>query len=143
MPTATPQNKNIEKDCYYCPMGQPMNNTGTSVKITSTGFKQNITTYRAINCQGCPLRGACHQAKENRTIEVNHNLRRLKEKANELLLSEDGIKHRKQRPCDVEPVFGNIKKNHHFKRFMLRGIQKVSTETGLLALAHNLRKKVA
>ena len=134
---------NKEKDCYYCPMGQPMNNTGTSVKITSTGFKQNITTYRAINCQGCPLRGACHKAKENRSIEVNHNLRRLKEKANELLLSEDGIKHRKQRPCDVEPVFGNIKNNHHFKRFMLRGIQKVSTETGLLALAHNLRKKVA
>jgi hypothetical protein len=26
---------------------------------------------------------------------------------------------------------------------MLRGIQKVSIETGLLALAHNLRKKAA
>jgi hypothetical protein len=38
-------------------------------------------------------------------------------------------------------VFGNIKSNHHFKRFMLRGIQKVNIETGLLALAHNLRKK--
>jgi hypothetical protein len=29
------------------------------------------------------------------------------------------------------------------KRFMLRGIQKVSIETGLIALAHNLRKKAA
>jgi hypothetical protein len=43
----------------------------------------------------------------------------------------------------VEPVFGNIKNNYHFKRFMLRGIQKVNNETGLLALAHNLRKKTA
>jgi|GEM_PF-2327755 len=49
---------------------------------------------------------------------------------------------RKKRPCDVEPVFGNIKNNHHFKRFMLRGKSK-AIEAGLLALAKNLRKKVA
>ena len=76
-------------------------------------------------------------------MEISYNLNRLKQKADELLLSEEGIKHRKQRPCDVEPVFGNIKNNYHFKRFMLRGIQKVNNETGLLALAHNLRKKTA
>ena len=124
-------------------MGQAMKNTGTFTKSTSTGFKQSYTRYRAPNCEGCPLRGVCHKAKGNRTIEVNHNLGRLKQKADALLLSEDGVAHRKQRPCDVEPVFGNIKNNHHFKRFMLRGIEKVSVETGLLALAHNLRKKVA
>ncbi|WP_312194191.1 transposase, partial [Sphingobacterium multivorum] len=27
----------------------------------------------------------------------------------------------KQRCHDVEPVFGNIKQNHGFRRFMLRG----------------------
>jgi hypothetical protein len=40
-----------------------------------------------------------------------------------------------------EPVFANVKNNHGFKRFMLRGKQKVTTETGLLAIAYNLRKK--
>lgn len=134
---------NKEKDCYICPIGQQMNNIGTVNKTTSTGFAQTIARYQALNCQGCPLRGVCHQAKGNRIIEVNHNLNRLKQKADELLLSEQGIAHRKQRPCDVEPVFGNIKNNHHFKRFMLRGIEKVTVETGLLALAHNLRKKAA
>ena len=134
---------NKEKDCYYCPMGQAINNIGTTIKTTTTGFKQHITRYQARNCEGCPLRGVCHKAKGNRTIEINHNLNRLKKKADELLLSEEGVRHRKQRPCDVEPVFGNIKNNHHFKRFMLRGIQKVSIETGLIALAHNLRKKAA
>ncbi|CAA9497021.1 MAG: Transposase, IS4 family [uncultured Segetibacter sp.] len=134
---------NKEKDCYYCPMGQPMNNIATTIRKTSTGFKQQVTIYQARNCQGCPLRGVCHKAKTNRTIEINHNLKRLKHKADELLLSEEGQRHRKQRPCDVEPVFGNIKNNHHFKRFMLRGIEKVSIETGLLALAHNLRKRAA
>jgi transposase len=134
---------NKEKDCYYCPMGQQMNNTGTFTKTTSTGFKQTITSYEARNCEGCPLRGACYKAKGNRVIEVNHNLNRLKQQANELLKSKEGIKKRKQRCFDTEPVFGNIKNNHHFKRFMLRGINKVSVETGLLAMAHNLRKKAA
>jgi len=134
---------NKEKDCYYCPMGQPMANVGTTIKATSTGYRQTITKYQAKNCQNCPLRGVCHKAKGNRTIEVNHNLNRLKGQAQELLLSQKGIQHRKKRPWDVEPVFGNIKNNHHFKRFMLRGKEKVSIETGLLALAHNLRKKAA
>ncbi|MFR1446004.1 transposase, partial [Acinetobacter baumannii] len=87
------------------------------------------------------LRGVCYKAKGNRVIEVNENLLRLKKQADDLLKSEEGIKKRKQRCCDVEPVFGNIKYNHHFKRFMLRGIDKVTVETGLIALAHNLRKK--
>lgn len=134
---------NKEQDCYYCPMGQAMKNIGTTVKATSTGFKQTLTKYQAKNCEGCPLRGACHKAQGNRIIEVNHQLNHLKQKADDRLLSEHGIRHRKQRPCDVEPVFGNIKSNHHFKRFMLRGMKKVTTETGLLALAHNLRKKCA
>jgi hypothetical protein len=59
------------------------------------------------------------------------------------LTSEKGIYYRKRRPADVEPVFGNIKSNHGFRRFMLRGKEKVQIEAGLLALAHNLRKKTA
>lgn len=134
---------NKEKDCYYCPMGQQMKNTGTYTKTTAAGFKQTITRYMAGNCSGCPLKGACHKAAGNRIIDVNHNLNRLKQQADELLKSEQGIKKRKQRCFDTEPVFANIKHNHHFKRFMLRGLDKVTVETGLLALAHNLRKKIA
>ncbi|MCO4291298.1 transposase, partial [Solitalea sp. MAHUQ-68] len=34
----------------------------------------------------------------------------------------------------------NLKYNKGFKRFLLRGKEKVSIEIGLLALAHNLSK---
>ena len=134
---------NKERDCYYCPMGQPMQNMGTSIQTTATGFKQTLTKYRAVNCEGCPLRGVCHKSKGNRVIEVNHALIEHKRKAVERLTSEKGIYYRKRRPADVEPVFANIKHNHGFRRFMLRGKEKVSVEVGLLALAHNLRKKAA
>ena len=122
-------------------MGQHMENKGTYSKLTSTGFIQTITKYQATNCNRCPLNGSCHKSSGNRIIEVNHRLNALKQQANEKLLSEEGIKKRKQRCWDVEPVFANIKNNHGFKRFMLRGKEKVNIETGLLALAHNLRKK--
>jgi hypothetical protein len=89
------------------------------------------------------MQGVCHQGQGNRTIEVNHHLNQLKQQASQRLLSEQGIRHRKKRCWDVEAVFANIKNNHHFRRFMLRGKEKVAIETGLLALAHNLRKKAA
>jgi len=134
---------NQEKDCYICPMGQPMVNVGSKVNITVAGFRQQLTTYRAQNCEGCPMRGACHKGKGNRIIDVNHSLNRYKQRAREALTSETGIKHRKRRPVEVEPIFGNIKENHRFRRFMLRGKEKVEIEFGLLAIAQNLRKKVA
>lgn len=132
---------NKEDDYYVCPMGQHMRNKASYIKKTSTGFKQKITQYKATNCESCPLNGVCNKSKGSRIIEINHNLREHKIKANQNLLSEQGIKHRKKRCHDIEPVFANIKNNHHFKRFMLRGKEKVSIESGLLVLAHNLRKK--
>ena len=114
---------------------------GNSQRQTSTGIKQSIKNYQAQNCDGCPLRGMCHQSKYNRIIEVNHNLNRHKAIAKQKFNTEQGIKKRKQRCHDVEPVFGNIKSNHKFNRFMLRGKRKVTIELGLLALAQNLRKK--
>jgi transposase len=131
---------NKETDTYYCPMGQAMTNIGSYKKKTKNGFEQEIDRYQAQNCSGCSLRGLCHKAKGNRIIERNYNLIRLKTKAKTLLTSEKGIAKRKQRCHDVEAVFGNIKQNINFKRFMLRGIDKVNVEIGLIAMAHNLKK---
>jgi transposase len=131
---------NAELDCFYCPMGQPMVNIGESQTNTKTGFEQVVMKYRALNCTGCPLRGACNKSKTNRVIEVNINAKRLKDKARENLMSERGIAKRKRRSIEPETVFGNIKRNKNFKRFMLRGITKVEVEFGLVAISHNLRK---
>ena len=131
------------QNCFYCPMGQKMAKTVTLVRKTSTGFEQHVTQYQAQNCNGCPLRGACYKAKDNRIIEVNQNLERHKQNARNKLLSQEGVKRRGQRCADVEATFGLIKNNKGFRRFMLRGKRKVEIETGLIALAHNLSKASA
>jgi len=57
-------------------------------------------------------------------------------KSKERLTSKPGIKYRNQRPVDVEAVFGIIKGNRNYRIFLLRGLEKVEIEVGLLALAH-------
>ena len=131
---------NIQTDTYYCPMGQPMEYQSQYYRKTKTGFKQLIKRYQAKNCQGCPLRTSCFKAKDNRIIEINYNLQRLKKQAKDLLTSKKGITQKKRRCWDVEAVFGSIKQNMKFKRFMLRGKEKINVEIGLILMAHNLKK---
>jgi hypothetical protein len=132
-----------KKNVVYCPVGDPMKPIGVTTRITANGFKQTLTKYQAKNCKGCFLKDACHEQAGNRIVDINHRLRRLKQQANAKLKTEKGIAYRKRRPADIEPVFANLKHNKNFKRFMLRGLNKVEIETGLLALAHNLAKAVA
>ena len=121
-------------------MGQKMHKRYEINPKTKSGYQQKYSVYEAKNCLNCPLRGACHKSKFNRKIQFNWNLKKHKDKARQKLLSETGVCHRKQRPADVEAVFGNIKQNKKFTRFNLRGKDNVLIEAGLIALAHNLAK---
>ena len=130
------------KDIYLCPAGTPVKNIG-QFKKKQRGLLKTYTKYKASGCRSCPLREACHKQKGNRVILVNHLFRRLRQQAYERLKTERGLYYRKRRPADVEPVFGNIKSNKNFKRFLLKGIDKTEIEWGLLCLAHNLKKIAA
>lgn len=68
---------------------------------------------------------------------------RAKQKAKKLLLSDEGRQLSVRRMTEAESVFGQIKGNRGFRRFLLRGLPKVSLEVGWLSLAHNLLKKSA
>ena len=76
----------------------------------------------------------------NRIIEINPKLNYYKSKVRANLNSEKGKQYRRRRPVEVEAVFGMIKNNRNYRRFLLRGLAKVEIESGLLALAHNINK---
>ena len=134
---------NKEKDFYVCTMGQRMENAGTGKRTSSNGYEAQVTYYQAKNCNNCPLRGSCHNAKGDRRIEVNQRLNELKERARNLLTGEEGLKHRSKRPVEVEAVFGQLKSNNKFNRFTFKGLEKAELEFLLMALGHNFRKMVA
>jgi transposase len=132
-----------KSDSYTCPMGQQMNFLKEKIKITDNGFKQTKRLYQAHDCGGCPRKECCHNRQGNRIIEVNPKLNHYKSIIRERLTSKRGIKYRSQRPVDVEAVFGIIKGNRNYRKFLLRGLEKVEIEIGLLALSHNLSKIAA
>lgn len=131
---------NKEKDYYVCPMGQHMEKVGTSQRKSDRGYVSHTVIYEAKNCNGCPLRGLCHQSKGNRRMEINHNLNRHKEKARELLTSEEGIFHRKHRPIEPEAVFGQSKANKQYYRFRHFKQEKVMMDFAIFAIAFNVLK---
>lgn len=131
-------------DYHVCPMGQHMEKKGEFIRESDNGYKSSISVYQARNCTGCPLRCLCHKARENRTIDVNHNLNRHRDKTRELLTSEEGLVHRGRRPIEPEAVFGQSKSNKGYDRFRHfnndNTTDKVMMDFAIFAVAFNLEK---
>ena len=135
---------NKEEDYCVCPMGQHMTRTGTSHKTSASGYVSNRATYTAQNCEGCPLRCLCFDASgDRRVIDRNHKLEAYRQKASELLTSEEGLRHRGKRCIEPEAVFGQIKYNMAYRRFRHFGVDKVKMDFAFFAIAFNIKKMVA
>jgi transposase len=129
-----------QADHYRCPEGRVLPFVGTRSNETSTGFKQRLHVYQSQDCSGCPGHARCAKSKEHREFTVNRPLEVHKARARELLNSDTGWELRRKRGTDVETVFADLKQNQGFRRFHLRGKEKVNVELGLLSIAHNLKK---
>ncbi len=133
---------NAEQDYFVCPMGQHMERIGTKSGNTASGYVTESARYQAANCTGCPLRGMCFKAKGDRVIEYNHRLNGYKQKAADLLTSEEGVRHRGRRCIEPEAVFGQIKADCGYKRFRHFGKDKVNMDFAFFAIAFNLKKMI-
>jgi IS5 family transposase len=129
-----------EKDEFICPAKKRMIYIETKPYKSKNGYPSERRFYECHDCAECPLKPKCTQAKGNRRIQVSFELRRYRQQAKDNLLSEQGVTLRQSRSIEPETVFGDIKHNMGFRRFMLRGLKKVDIEWGLLCMAHNLRK---
>ena len=131
---------NKKEKYYVCPNGKRLTFRETKKRKTDAGYPITIDRYECESCKYCRIKKQCTKAKRNRSIERNERWLRLKRKAKRIL--EDGryIELRKQRSVEVETVFGQIKGNQGFRRFLLRGMAKASTEWGLLSLGYNLKQ---
>jgi transposase len=131
---------NEKQDCFYCPMGQPMTLIDERYIEDKSGYKLLKKWYKAQRCEGCPMRGPCHNCKGDRVVQAAPKWFRYKSKVKKRLDSERGQDYISRRRIEVEPVFGMIKNNRNYRRFLLRGLDKVEIEAGLLSMAHNLGK---
>ena len=122
-------------DSYTCPEGQTLSYLRSWHRKDRT-----LRIYEAHDCTTCPLKARCSPKYAARRLWTNADVEPYHQKARELLNSPPGREYRSRRMIEVESVFGQIKHNGNFRRFTLRGLDKVKTEFHLVALAHNLKK---
>jgi transposase len=132
-----------DTDEFLCPAHQRLQFQYTSRYTSDNGFVTDRRIYECQACSQCPLKGECTRAKGNRKIRISFRLLEYRRQARTNLTSEAGQRLRARRSTEVEPVFGIIKHNMGFRRFHLRGLEKVKTEWGLVSIAHNMKKLAA
>ncbi|MFE6079020.1 transposase [Paenibacillus sp. NPDC057886] len=134
---------NETEDTWTCPAGQMLHFRKESKETLESGYEVRKRHYRSGTCEGCPLKERCTKAAGNREVVVSLERLRYQEQARQILRSEEGYALSVQRMTEPESVFGQLKNNRGFRRFLLRGMEKVTLEVGWLSLAHNLLKHAA
>jgi predicted RNA-binding protein with PIN domain len=127
-------------DQFICPADKRLHFQSTTRYTTDNGYETQRRIYACKDCAGCPLRSRCTKAKDNRSIRISFQLLEYRKQARANLTSAEGERLRSARSTEVETVFGHIKHNLGFRRFHLRGLEKVNTEWGLVSIAHNMQK---
>ena len=130
-----------ENDRYICPNRAHLNFTGERSRQTRTGYTETSHSYNASeeDCSQCPLRQWCTSGKA-RSLTIKKNYERLKKKTRENLNSPKGRRLRKMRGHTVETPFGDGKRNHHRRRYNLRGLEGVKVEAGLFYMMKNVKR---
>ena len=132
---------NEKKDEYICPDGRKLKFKRESKKTTENGYVVSTRYYSNDKCGRCPHRDKCHKSKNGyRTIRVNQVLNEYRPKTLEALTSEEGALLRMNRSIQVEGVFGVLKEDYGFRRFLTRGKRNIETQFFILAFALNIEK---
>jgi transposase len=130
-----------KQDTYTCPEGRLLRYRHNKESVSENGYISERRVYQSETCCGCPVKEKCMpRGNDRKRVVVGEALARFRKRAYSLLESEEGKRLRAKRSIDVESVFGHIKGCRGFRRFHLRGLEKVTVELGLLAMAHNLLK---
>jgi transposase len=127
-----------DKDVLLCPAGRELSFRG-EYKSGNATHRQ----YRGTICRSCSFHDECVGKKRaNRHVNVSV-VADLRKQMKESLESEEGRQLYQKRQETSEPIFGRMKENMGFRRFLLRGLEGATAETALVCLAHNVLKCAA
>ena len=123
------------QNCFICPAGEKLSFS----HLQKLKNKEPLRLYRCRVFNSCPLKEKCTKSRNGRSITLNaydEQFRAMRSKLN----SPHGKRIYAKRQSIVEPVFGHIKETIGFRKFHLRGLEKVNGEFLLVCMAHNMRK---
>jgi hypothetical protein len=128
-----------KRDCYWCPLGQPLQHVSTTSERSGTGQRiRSRYQARPEACAACPLRARCLQGQAkarqvNREQYEAHRERHAQRMATVEAQQLYGLRrHAGERP------FAVIKQQFGLRRFLLRGLERVRMEWRWAATAFNM-----
>ena len=122
-------------DSYLCPAGERLFYRSSR---RHRNVLKNLYSGCSLSCGRCSERSLCTTSRYRR-LEISENyIYELQMKYK--MASSSGQSIYRRRMSLVEGVFGNLKFNLGFRRFHLRGLDKVRGEFFLMCIAHNLKK---
>ena len=131
---------NAEDDYYICAYGKRLVPVSSKIKVSKSNYKSVVTIYESENCNGCPYKDKCTKAKGNKRLHVSKDFLEKRNESLKNISTPEGKILRMNRSIQVEGVFGVLKQDYAFRRFLLRGKKNVLVEFTLLAFAYNIQK---
>jgi hypothetical protein len=128
-----------ERDQVVCPRGERLRGQGIG-RHKQKPFPLRV--YRCQNFRDCRVREACTRDRHGRLVEIGPYHGAVERQRQKQAEAEKGHLLKKRKGI-VEPVLGTIKQGMGFRRYTVRGLEKVKTQWSLVCAACNLRKLYA
>ena len=125
-----------DKDVMICPQSKELKYKETEL---SKNKKHKVRKYKCNEYGSCPCRWECSKNKTGRTVKLNpfYKVIEKQRQYQELESSKEKLKLRKGL---IEPIFGFIKEIEGFRRFTVKGKEKVKTQWSMMCATINLKK---
>lgn len=135
-----------EHDCYICPKGEVLKTNGSVYKkSTVCEIRKNPTPYTVKHyktkaCLSCAAMPLCTNNKYGRLVERSEHAEAVSSNNQRVTEQQDVYR---QRQAIVEHPFGTIKRAWGYTYTLLKGLEKVDGEMGLIFTVYNLRRAVS
>jgi transposase len=121
-----------QRDVCVCPQKQALVFTGQKNRRG-----QIVRVYRCRS-KDCPVMAQCTREPKGRTIEIGPH-HAVVVAMRQTLASPEGQARLKRRASIIEPRFAGVKSRQGFRRWTVRGLEKVKGQWGWLCLTANLQ----
>lgn len=127
-------------DSFTCPNGKQLTLSSKKHSKSKSGFISEVSVYRCLACADCPMRKLCTKSASGRTIQRSEAFWAYRAEAQARITTELGTQLRMNRSIQSEGIFGVLKQDWGFRRFLRRGSVNVFTEVLLYLFAFNVAK---
>jgi len=132
---------NTENDTYICPQSQVMTTNGSWYKKINRKSISYVRHFKTKACRQCPVRHLCTTSPKERGRVIERSEYQQAVEENNRRVNTEKEKYRRRQQI-VEHPFGVIKRQWGYDHVLVRGLEKVESELGLIFTVYNLRRLI-